>query len=1267
MSEDANSASGALRRQKLHSGVSERRLLEAALRSREQEIRDEILQITSSAERADYLDEVCQDDPQLRDRMFAWLADQEETAAEPLEESSSPVETHARLIHGRYQLLRKIGEGGFGTVYLAEQLAPIQRRVALKILKLGMDTRQVVARFELERQTLALMDHPHIAKVFDAGATETGRPYFVMELVKGVPITRFCDHRQLSLQRRLELFAKVCQAVQHAHQKGIIHRDLKPSNILVAVAEGTPNPKVIDFGIAKATQQELTSQTVLTQEHHLLGTPAYISPEQAALAGADIDTRSDIYSLGVLLYELLTGSTPFDTKELTAAGLDEMRRIIQEREPLRPSSKCSRIGAGKLRGDSTESRIENSSFKIDRDLDWIVLKCLHKDRALRYATANGLAADVQRYLAHETVVARPPNAFYRISKLVRRNRVVTGLGLVLFLALVSAMVAGAFMGLKIAKAKRETDEANRRLSQAVRILESEKMEQLSAEGRRTRLLVWLASHMRQNPADPVAASRALSMLSLCNFALPIAHPLMHQGPVNSAQFSPDGAQILTAADDRTVRFWDSTTGRPLGGITNVADGPTACYAAGGTRVMVVTRDDTARVYEASSRAFLFEVSGLRRGICHALRTSNGDWLYAAHQTNTVSRWNLQSGQRAPALLPVSSSIRLMAASPLGDCVAVACEDGAVHLLNASTGHLLQPVRQFNSPASNLLFTPDGGRLFIPLRDGRLVAIWDFRSSNTVSEFVPPTPIQMKVMKFTPDGRRLVTSSWAAPLRIWDAQTLQLLNEPIESDLQGWSEYTISGDGSRVAGMAQNGTARIWDVETGQLVIEAFEHRGWIRSLMFNSNDTQVVTASQDGTARLWDVRMRQPPAVLLPLSAGGGEASFNHAGTRLIISVDLNAVQICDARTGKPVGPPLQHPLTSKRVHIRRAAFSSDDSKILTAGEEGVVCVWDAASHQLEHELPVQHSVVGARFSPDGRFIVVGDRQGYATIWSTESGSQVAATAKYSDEVIALDFRPQGNAFVAASADGTARCWALPHGQPVSPTLQHRGIVWSAVYSPDGTRIVTASADRTAQIWDAQTGQPLLDPLQHEKDVLSARFSPDGKWILTTSEERTARVWSALTAEPLSPVLRHASKVWMGAFSSDSRWVATGSDDLTVRLWDPQSGLPMSEPLPHPGFLGRLAFSRDGQRLLTFGGQPKLWDVLIAPTPVPTWFCDLVETVAGTRLGPNGEVQMVSSEAIDALRKRFAPGTENGFYARWTKWFLIDRCRQDPISHVRTL
>ena len=381
------------------------------------------------AGRAAFVSVLCKGAPNLRKRVSR-LLEMHEDAPGKLEQVPLTADIEAELTRcrpeaagdriGPYQLVEEIGEGGFGTVWMAEQERPVRRRVALKILKQGMDTKEVIARFEQERQALAMMEHPNIACVFDAGATLLGRPYFVMELVRGVKITDYCDLHQLSMKERLELFIRVCQAVQHAHQKGIIHRDLKPSNILVTVNDGEAVPKVIDFGVAKATQGRITDGTLFTYVEQIVGTPLYMSPEQAELTSLDIDTRSDIYSLGVLLYELLTGATPLDTATMARAGIDEIRRLIREIDPPRPSVRVRMLAAETAKRRPVDGAGVHAALR--GDLDWIVMKCLEKDRKRRYDTANSLVLDLQRHLANEVVDARPPTAAYLIEKFARRHR-----------------------------------------------------------------------------------------------------------------------------------------------------------------------------------------------------------------------------------------------------------------------------------------------------------------------------------------------------------------------------------------------------------------------------------------------------------------------------------------------------------------------------------------------------------------------------------------------------------------------------------------------------------------------------------------------------------------------------------------------------------------------------------------------------------------------------------------------------------------------------
>jgi serine/threonine protein kinase len=371
---------------------------------------------------------------------------------------------------GPYRLIEKLGEGAVGIVWRASQQEPVRREVALKIIKAGMDTREVIARFEAERQALALMEHPHIAKVFDAGATATGRPFFVMELVRGVPLTTYCDAQRLPTAARLELFIKVCHAVQHAHQKGVIHRDLKPSNILVTSHDGVPVPKVIDFGIAKATSARLTDRTLFTAFTQFIGTPAYMSPEQAEFSGLDLDTRSDIYSLGVLLYELLTGCTPFDARELMRAGFEAMCRRIREEEPARPSARLTTLAGDALRTVAGQRQIEAPRLigQLRGELDWVVMRCLEKDRTRRYPTANGLAEDVRRYLQDEPVNAVAPSALYSLRKFARRHRTAFAAGLAIAFILLAATILSTALAVRAFRAERlaETRRANEAAARA---------------------------------------------------------------------------------------------------------------------------------------------------------------------------------------------------------------------------------------------------------------------------------------------------------------------------------------------------------------------------------------------------------------------------------------------------------------------------------------------------------------------------------------------------------------------------------------------------------------------------------------------------------------------------------------------------------------------------------------------------------------------------------------------------------------------------------
>ena len=498
----------------------------------EEEIFDAARLIGDAAARRSYLERACDNDAGLRTRVEELLGALG-AAEDFFADGSSAVRTLGGELHaltqtaplptaideqvgtriGNYKLLEKIGEGGGGVVYMAEQEKPVRRRVALKIIKLGMDTKSVIARFEAERQALAMMDHPNIARVLDAGATETGRPYFVMELVRGFKITEYCDANNLATDRRLNLFIQVCQAIQHAHQKGIIHRDIKPSNILVTLHDGVPVPKVIDFGIAKATEVQLTEKTLFTGYAQLIGTPAYMSPEQAEMSGLDIDTRADIYSLGVLLYELLTGRTPFDAKQLMQSGLDEMRKTLREREPQKPSTILTTLQNDELTATAKHRHAEPPKLisQLRGDVDWIVMKSLEKDRKRRYETANALAMDIQRFLNSEPVLARPPSRMYRLQKLVRRNQVVFASGAVVTLVLIGGLAVSTWLFLRERVAHEravaaEREEARlRQIAERGLLTEAELRKQAEAREKITQASVFIGMNQLEE-ADRIVAS-----------------------------------------------------------------------------------------------------------------------------------------------------------------------------------------------------------------------------------------------------------------------------------------------------------------------------------------------------------------------------------------------------------------------------------------------------------------------------------------------------------------------------------------------------------------------------------------------------------------------------------------------------------------------------------------------------------------------------------------------------------------------------------------
>jgi len=888
---------------------------------------NEALDIPDPLQRAGYLARACAGDDVLRRRIENLLAADQAAGgflATTAHSAEPPSTAGPGTAIGRYKLLEQIGEGGCGVVFVAEQTEPVRRRVALKLLKPGLDSRSVIARFEAERQALALMDHPNIAKVFDAGSTDPlshpmgesgrrpgeGRPYFVMELVRGLPITRFCAERRLPLEDRLTLFTQVCQAVQHAHQKGIIHRDLKPSNVLVTLHDGVPVPKVIDFGIAKATEGRLTDATVYTQLHQFIGTPAYMSPEQAEMSGLELDTRSDIYSLGVLLYELLTGATPFDAQELVKSGVDEMRRILREVEPPKPSTRLTLSTApraGKEGGQVGElekgqagsahpltlspAHPPAAPSPIPADLDWIVMKCLEKDRSRRYETASSLAADLQRHLTSKPVQARPPSAAYRLQKAVRRHRLAfAGAGAVLLTLLVGLTISMW----QAAKADRARDLASQervRAESALHVAATERTLEEPEVSQARSIVAGFARELRANPADLSAASQLVSKLLHRPFALPAFKSFR-----NAMAFSTDGLRVLTIEGNRPRGIWrvlDVHNGKPLTDqVTNVPGTIEAWFSPDEQSVMTFSEDAEP-------------------------------WIRV---------WDGHTG------LPFGPGV---------------------------------PVERVPE------FSPDSQRI-VESASG-VARVWDIASGKLLSQFGHLNSDDRVIAVLSPDSRRAITRA-NNTTQVWDARTGNAITEPILAV----EMPEFSPDGLRIVGVLADGTAQLWDSDTGRPTVEPFYQEGGIMHATFGPDGLQVLTVSHDFTLQIWDTQTGEP--TIGPLHHEGapqvlyrpGPPQFSPNGRYIVSAAPLEpqqaahmTVRIWDARSGQSLANLTNIAQGNFRKHVR---FSPDGLRLVTPaarGREGMQ-LWDIGSGQLLAERFFDDNVYlySVDFSPDGQRIM---------------------------------------------------------------------------------------------------------------------------------------------------------------------------------------------------------------------------------------------------------------------------------------------------------
>ncbi|HTY87489.1 MAG TPA: protein kinase [Candidatus Acidoferrum sp.] len=1118
--------------------------------NREREIFEAALDIAPAEGRLSYLKGACGKDAELLARVQS-LLQAHETAGGFLPEQPKAAATVSIVTEkagdkiGHYKLLQQIGEGGCGAVYMAEQEEPIRRRVALKVIKLGMDTKQVIARFEAERQALALMDHPNIAKVLDAGATETGRPYFVMELVRGIRITDYCDENNLSTEERLDLFVQICHAVQHAHQKGIIHRDIKPSNILVTAHDGKPLPKIIDFGIAKATSgQVLTDKTLFTAFEQFIGTPAYMSPEQAEMSTLDIDTRSDIYALGVLLYELLTGQTPFDAQALVAAGLNEMRRIIREQEPMRPSTRISTLEAADQTSVARRRHAEPPQLinMVRGDLDWIAMKCLEKDRTRRYETANGLASDILCYLNNEPVLARPPGRFYRFQKLVRRNKLAFAAGAVVSGVLVVGVIASTWQAVRATRARHEAVEARnheqelREAAQQAQANEARMRERAEKEE--------LEARQRAYASDMLMAKQALDAnnLGLAQDLLDRQRPQPGQRDMRDWEW-----RYLWQQSRSEAMFTLCRESSEIESLAVSQDGQWLAIgqARGGLTVWDLrTRQQVFQLAEGGTVRAVFSPTGSLLAFSTLSTSTSGKLQAGLHLWNATTR-------QMTAELPLSSECLGLVFSGDGQTLATCTRgsNGQVTLWQMPEGKEL-----VSYPA-----TPFGYRVaatpFAATRDLQLAAytlpapkfrVVDLREGKELWAAEQGVP----AVAFSPDGKILVSTGGyrASDIRLWDVVSGKEIGR-----LEGHGSYVISlvfwPDGKKLASSGADQTIRIWDVASRKCLDVLRGHRQEVWRLALLPDDKTLVSGCKDGTVCFWDTSVThwKQPYITIP-------------------------------------------------ENVLNWRFAPDSRSVLTVSQHGQVSRWTGSDfQQKEALLEIGTNLYAPYFSRDGRSLAVGSTNGVLQIWDVSRRSLGRQWTNTTGLVKPLSFLSDDNKLITWSAvSNLLHEWNLTTGLELQTWWTSSSVFSGFCLSPDERSCMAIGhlGDVVFRnfVDESQTNVNLDVPYG-----VRASFSPDGKLLAVASEFGYARVWETATWREVATLRGVLPGVHSVAFSGDGKRLATGGGTgEALTLWDTDNWQEVLM-LEGQGTGYAISFSPDGNAISTMNVTQNV-DIWRAPS-----------------------------------------------------------------------
>jgi WD40 repeat protein len=1115
-----------------------------------------------------------------------------------------------------------------GVVYRAHD-PTLNRVVALKLMVAGQFAgEREVKRFRSEAQAAARLDHPNIVPIYEFGELE-GHPFLSMRFVDGTDLADQLAGKPMDGRRIAQLMSTLARAIHYAHQRGVLHRDLKPANVLIDAAG---QPHVTDLGLAKC----LDSKDGLTLSGAALGSPTYMAPEQAAGHPERLTTAADIYSLGAIMYVLLTGHPPFRAE----TALETMRKVMDEL-PLAPHLL--------------------DKF-CDRDLETICLKSMEKEPERRYGSAQALAEDLERWLRQEPILARPIGTIGRLKKWTRRNPRTAVLVIICSLSILAFFIGQTVMSLRLTRANTQVQAANVSLSHSLSEAQWRQADDADRSNEHGEAIARFSHFLRVNPNDGPAASRLLSLLSSCNFPVLLVPPLTNETPVVSFDFNQAADRLATVTSGGSARLWDADSGKLLLELTHPAP-LTHCFLCGekDLRLLTLSTEPKVRLWDLRTRRLISEreLGALNRADASrsVVRTHDRRLIAINVQSNVVQVLDADSGAWMQPPIAVPMEIFRSVISTDGRLLALASASH-VSLYKTGSDQPLFPPVELSSPPHDICFSDDARWLACRTQN----TIW---LMNTVTGGIEPE-FNSSAFRITFLGKseQLITTPGGpvGPLGLVDGHTGKDLGSPFgqpEFDARRHGDLLFS---NRELQMWLSSTMRLLDPTTGRFQTEPFTHDGPFLVTSLRPDGRVAATASQDRTVRLWSVEMQKAEPLTLPVGEQVWEAQWSPSGDRIFSASgwEGHSLRLWDARSGAALGPPVQ--LESVAWFGK---WAPDGSRIATAAQTGAV-IWDA---QTGRPLcaPLRHRssrLLHCAFSPSGEVLATAAEDRTVRLWNGHTGEAIGEPLIHSDFPLKITFRSDGRRLASASMDGTIRIWSVPEGKLVLGPLRHSGICWVAAFSPDNRWLLSASSDSTAQLWDAATGKPALPPFRHEGPVLWASFSPDGKAIATSTiatgtESGTARVWDAATGQLLSEAMRHPGCIWFVKWSPDGRFLATTCADGAARVWDAFTGHLVAEPFVHNAENRRAEFSPDGRRLLTasFDGTVKVWDLVFLrpPLPVPDWLPALAESLGGKRVGPKDSLESVPGESFQIAKASIEQWGTNDYYGRWAQWFLRER------------